>query len=539
MSSAQPTNKSDKHAQQATPEQVLDQVWSLINQRQVKPAQAVCLKINEQYPNCEHGWFATSFLAFQLGQYNLSLEAINNALFVNNNEARWLLHKAHTLLRLQQLGKAKTLAEQLAKQPFIDINFCSELALILNELSCYKLAEKQYELGLLQADLDQHTQAQLLFNLATIQRYLGKITEAENTLDKVLQLRPLDGEAMLLRTSLRKQTVENNHIAALTKTIKTESLRPLVKTQMYYALAKEYEDVERFELSFEALKLGADTRRQNMQYKVENDLTTIAQLQQHFNQTLFAQEHQGFDNDEPIFILGLPRTGSTLVDRILSNHNKVHSAGELNNFALQMMKQIKQQPNTDSSLAEWATKLDFKKLGEDYIKSTRPSTGHTAKFIDKLPLNSLYIGLIHLALPKAKIIYVNRQPMDACYAIYKNLFTNGYPFSYRLTELADYYAAHKQLMQHWQQTLPNVIYQIEYEQLVTNPEQEVRKLLQYCQLDWQSQCIAVEENKTATTTASASQVRQAIHSNSVNKWRNYQSQLAPLKARLESLGVKC
>lgn len=524
---------------QATPEYLLDQVWTLINQRQVKPAQAACLQINEQYPNCQHGWFATSFLAFQLGQYTLSLEAINNALKVDDKAPRWLLHKAHSLLRLQQRSQAKVIAIELAELAYIDINFCSELALILNELGCHSFAEKQYELALQQAKLDSQTKAQLLFNLASIQRYLGKITSAESSLDKVLQLNPVDGEAMLLRSSLRQQTVENNHIANLTKTIKNNALRPLAKTQMYYALAKEYEDLERFELSFEALKLGADTRRQNMKYKVENDLATIAQLQKHFSRNFLSEQHQGCDSKEPIFILGLPRTGSTLVDRILSNHTEVHSAGELNNFALQMMQQIKQQSSTEMSLAERSTQLDFAKLGRDYIESTRPDTGHTPRFIDKLPLNSLYIGLIHLALPKAKIIYVNRQPMDACYAIYKNLFTSGYPFSYQLTELADYYAAHKQLMQHWQNALPNVIYQIEYEQLVTNPEPEVKNLLEYCELDWQQQCLAVEKNKAATTTASASQVRQAIHSNSVGKWRNYEAQLAPLKARLQSLGVEC
>ena len=153
-------------------------------------------------------------------------------------------------------------------------------------------------------------------------------------------------------------------------------------------------------------------------------------------------------------------------------------------------------------LVELSAGIDFKKLGAAYIRSTRPFTGHTARFIDKLPLNYLYVGLIHLALPNAKIINLKRHPLDTCYAIYKQLFLDAYPFSYDLEELGRYYAAYYKLMEHWHAVMPGVVYTIEYEKLVANLESEARRLIDFCELDWQPQCLKFHENKEASTTAS-------------------------------------
>jgi len=196
-------------------------------------------------------------------------------------------------------------------------------------------------------------------------------------------------------------------------------------------------------------------------------------------------------------------------------------------------------PKSRTELIELTRNINFKALGENYIKSTRPETGQSAHFIDKLPLNSLYIGLIHLALPKAKIIYVTRHPLDTCYSIYKQLFTNGYPFSYDLKELAQYYIEHHKMMQHWLKILPNVIHQVAYEDVVEDLTGEAKKLTSYCQLNWQSQCVDFENNSAPSTTASASQVRQKIYHKSKGQWRNYQQELLPVKQLLEQAGISC
>jgi hypothetical protein len=181
--------------------------------------------------------------------------------------------------------------------------------------------------------------------------------------------------------------------------------------------------------------------------------------------------------------------------------------------------------------------LDFAGLGDAYIASTLPSTENSPRFVDKMPLNFLYAGLIHKALPTAKIIHLRRHPLDTCYAIFKTLFQDAYPFSYQLQELAAYYLSYRQLMQHWEAVMPGVMYHLDYEKLVTEPEQQTRDLLAYCELDWEPRCLEFYEHGQASTTASASQVREPVYQSSVGKWRHYEEQLQPLVDLLQKAGV--
>ena len=187
-------------------------------------------------------------------------------------------------------------------------------------------------------------------------------------------------------------------------------------------------------------------------------------------------------------------------------------------------------------LVALSARLDFAALGRDYLNRARNVFGGTGRFIDKMPLNYLYCGLISRALPMAKIIHVTRHPMAVCYAIYKTLFKNGYPFSYDLSEIARYYVAYRRLMQHWQSTMPGVMHEVRYEDMVADQLGETHKLLGFCGLEWEDACGAFHQNPSATTTASASQVRRPIYSSSVSQWRNYEDQLSTLKDEITSAG---
>ena len=182
-------------------------------------------------------------------------------------------------------------------------------------------------------------------------------------------------------------------------------------------------------------------------------------------------------------------------------------------------------------------RLNFQKLGDAYLQSTRARAHGCAHFVDKLPLNFLYTGLIHLALPGAKIIHVQRNPMDCCYAIYKTLFRDAYPFSYNLQELGDYYLAYRELMAHWNSVLPGMIHTVQYEELVADLELQSRHLLSHCNLPWEQQCLAFEKSQASTSTASAVQVRRGLYNSSVGKWRHYEGQLQPLVEKLSAAGV--
>ena len=282
-----------------------------------------------------------------------------------------------------------------------------------------------------------------------------------------------------------------------------------------------------------------------MRYDVGGDIETMATIASSYNREFLGKRKGEYANDEPIFVLGMPRTGTTLVERILASHSQVTSAGELNNFALEMSREAKKlmpQGKTQQGISKLdrvaaSLMIDFTQLGQQYIESTRPLSGQAAHFVDKMPLNFLYAGLIHMALPKAKIVHLQRHPLDTCFAIYKTLFADAYPFSYTLEELGRYYAGYRRLMRHWQEAMPGVIYHQSYEALVENIEAQTRQLLGHCGLDWEPACLDFHSQQRASTTASATQVRQPVYTSSVGKWRRFRNQLSPLIKTLESEGI--
>lgn len=531
----------------------LDQAWSFINEKNVALAQQACQNINKDFPMSADGWYATSFLAFQLKQFPIALSTIDKAIILEPQTRQWQLQKINTLLLVPDKVQAKKMAQALKSLILNDRQLCCDYAVMFSQLTDYQQASFYYQqaITMLNEKNQPSQSAQLYFNLASIERYQGNIDLAEQHLNQAISLNPQDFEAYLLRSSLKKQTHNNNHIKQLEQVLAQGTKHPISKAQLHYALAKEQEDLVLFSQSFHQLSQGANARRAYMRYDIEHDLSTLRQIRETFDQNLFnknlAKQQQNTsqtgDNNEAIFILGLPRTGSTLVERIVGNHDDVLSAGELNNFALCMMDEVKKMattsPKTQAELVVLTSKINFKVLGENYINSTRPETAHTKHFIDKLPLNSLYVGLIHLALPKAKIIHVTRHPLDTCYSIYKQLFTNGYPFSYELTELAQYYIEHHKMMEHWLAVMPEIIYQVAYEDIVNDLTTETKKLLNYCELEWQKQCSDFQNNTAPSTTASATQVRQKIYKSSKGQWRNYQQELSPIKQLLEQAGICC
>lgn len=496
-----------------------------------------CEQLNRRYPDYAPGWHTTSRLALQLNNAPIALQAIDRALAIEPESTPWLLQRGLCLARLRRIPDLEATVATLSARDMKTGYECSTLALLYTELGRRTDAVGLYEQAArLNPDEPRH-----YYNLACLQRSLGDIEAAERNFDRTLELDPGDFEALKIRSELRTQTADSNHVDELEGLLHAGLTDPRGKTQVFYALARELEDLGDYERSFRYLKQGADSRRSYMRYDVQRDVDTMASIRDVFSADLLSQAHGGHGSDEPIFVIGMPRTGTTLVERMLSSHSDVFSAGELTNFAVEMMRLARQaagnrQVDRDE-LVHLTAGLDFAQLGKAYIDSTRPFTGHTRKFIDKLPLNFLYVGLIRLALPNAKIVNLVRHPLDTCYAIYKQLFVDAYPFSYDLVELARYYIAYEELMQHWDTVLPGVIHKVTYESLVADFETEARRLVDYCGLDWQSQCLTFYENPEASLTASTVQVRKPVYSSSVGKWRHFREQLEPLTKILRDAGI--
>jgi hypothetical protein len=238
----------------------------------------------------------------------------------------------------------------------------------------------------------------------------------------------------------------------------------------------------------------------------------------------------------------MPRTGTTLVERVLSSHEKVFAAGELPDFSLVLKRITATAGNMvlDPATLRAAAAADGGAMGEAYLQSTRPRTGHTAHFIDKMPLNFFYAGLIHRALPNARIICLRRNPLDTCLSNFRQLFATRFPYyryAYDLLDTGRYYALFDALMAHWRELMPDHYREVHYEDLVANPEGEARKLLDFCGLEWDPQCLRFFENPTPVATASSIQVRSPLYSSSVGRWKHYAEELAEVTALLSALGI--
>ena len=381
-------------------------------------------------------------------------------------------------------------------------------------------------------------EARTWFNRATVRRFLGELEAAESDYDRVIALSPDDAQAYLNRSELRPQSHECNHIEELERALLRASGRWQHEVPLRYALAKEHEDLSDFGQSWAQLSRAASLRRQNLEYDVRVDLATVDWLREAFPAGPPADARVAAPC--PIFILGMPRTGSTLVDRMLGRHSQVHSAGELPDFGAALSSAVQQGATRKLSRRDMvltSARLDFASLGAEYLLRVGPRAGQTPYFTDKLPLNYLYCGLIARALPGARLVHVTRNAMATCFGMYKVLFDRGYPFSYDLRELADYYLGYRRLMAHWSATMPGCIVEVRYEKLVSDTVGELQRLFAALHLQWEDQCVDFRSNPYPVATASAAQVRRPIYTGAVSLWRNYASELSPLAARLEAGGI--
>lgn len=364
----------------------------------------------------------------------------------------------------------------------------------------------------------------------------GDIDEAERLYGRVIAAAPADWDAWANRSTLRTATPDRNNVAALKGALGRAQSSPQARVTLGYALAKELEDLGEYAAAFAHLSDAASVRRAGMRYDVKTDVATIGAITATFSAERLVAAPPPDSKPGPIFILGLPRSGTTLVDRILASHPEVTSLGELQDFALALM-QTNAGVVDKRSLIDRSADMDHARLGQEYCRRLGELSDARGFVIDKAPLNYLYIGLIAQALPSARIVHVRRGAMDGCYAMFKSLFRMGYPFSYSQGDLAEYRIAYTRLMDHWRTALPGRMVEIDYETLVGDPEPQIRGMLANLGIAWDDACLTPHRNSSPVATASAVQVRSPIHDRSVGLWRRYECQLAPLAEALRAAGL--
>jgi len=375
------------------------------------------------------------------------------------------------------------------------------------------------------------------YNLASSERSFGRLAEAEAACDRAIALDRTQYPSYLLRSELRVQTSETNHVVELQAQLARTGNDDRARVFLGYALAKELDDLERFDEAYRWFHDAARTRRRHLAYDVSVDERKLRRIKDAFERSPVRgapKSQHRIDSSRYVFVAGLPRSGTTLVERILTGLAGVRSNGETENFSRALLAA---SPTDSRDVFARAEAADPDTVAANYHKLAGDAE-HGASIIEKLPMNYLYLGAIHRALPQAKLLLVRRAPLDSCFAMYRTLFGDAYPFSYDFEDLARYYAAYDALIGHWRAVLGADVHEIFYEDLVQDPLRVGAALARHCGLEWNAQAIEVQKNAAVSLTASAAQIRRPIYGSSSGRWRRYGSHLEPLIHALRRHGVE-
>jgi tetratricopeptide (TPR) repeat protein len=431
-------------------------------------------------------------------------------------------HGLHVLLLLQQGRKEESTAafDSAVTLPVDSADACDALAYAAKALGRHEDANRLYHATVALAPRTPG----FWYNVASSDRSFGRLVEAEAACDRAIALDAAQYPSYLLRAEVRVQSPTCNHVAELKALLSDRTLSSRGRMFLAYALGKELDDLGRYDEAFGWFATGARTRRQNLSYDVAVDELKIARICEEFKKSVVLSSASLFDSGRYIFVVGLPRSGTTLVERILTGLPGVRSVGETDNFARAL---VAATPPGAGDLFARARAVNPVDVADQYRQlAGAGSVG--CKILEKLPMNYLYLGAIRRALPGARLIWVRRSPLDTCLAMYRTLFGKGYPFSYDFQELARYFAAYARLMSHWRTVLEDSLFEISYEQLVADPASVGAAMAASCDLQWKHDAIHVQHNASVSLTASASQVRRPIYGSSSGKWRSYRNHLAPL-----------
>ena len=374
-------------------------------------------------------------------------------------------------------------------------------------------------------------------SMAHHQKTVGLTDDAIASYRRAIVTNPDHAEAYWSLANLKTFRFADAEVKAMEKLLSGDDLPDESRSQVLNALGLEYESRRDFRRAFANFEACNSIRRKSETYDPVKTESTYGRIIELFDKGFLSKKKGAAATEiKPIFIVGLPRSGSTLIEQILASHSQVdgtHELGDLDQVidATRRKKKGKHvefpQQLADLKPADWA------ELGREYIERTEIFRGDASYFVDKNPNNFVYIGMLRLAIPNAKIINAMRHPLDSCFGSFKQLFASGQPFTYDLTEVGEYYLQYRKLMDHWREVLPEFVLDVKYEQVVADLETNVHRILEFCGLPFEDACLRFYETERAVKTASSEQVRRPIYSSSVNLWRHYESQLETLIHILE------
>ncbi len=440
-------------------------------------------------------------IAVQTGRHDLAVDLITKAIAIDPRDASLQSSLGNLLMREGRLDEA---------------------------VACYRRAIE------FKPDFSE-----ALNNLSNALKQQGQFDEAHRACERALELAPRSGRCYHHLFYCRRVVAGDRHLVAAEKLAEEMVSLPMEdRRELHFALGKAYDDLEQRERSFLHLLEGNAIKRREFVYNEGATLGLLDRIRTVFTAELMHNKRGlGDPSMVPTFIVGMPRSGTTLVEQILASHPKVFGAGELAEFNKAAMSLS--LPNGALSFPEAVPALSagqLRELGTSYLDAVRAAAPGAERITDKMPANFSYVGLIHLALPNARIIHMRRDPVDTCLSCFSLQFAGDVPYCYDLGELGRYYRAYEMVMEHWRQVLPaGVMLEVRYEEVVADVERQARQMVAYCGLEWDDACLAFYKTQRPIRTASVTQVRQPIYRTSIGRWKPYQHLLPPL---IKELGVE-
>lgn len=494
-------------------------------ERRLDDARQIYQEMLASDPTQARAWLALSAIAQQQGQYREAVSAARSAAeaWKSSSSQAFL---GEVTMRLLLLGEYQSARELILQADWNDPLVLRIAPGLVQYLGLVESHEEALRLADHVAHLGAGVSPAMLYARATALRHLGRMDEAADTFEQCIAADPLHAEAHWALAHHARTDPAGVRVPRLRKAVAHIAADHEDVIYLQYALFKELDDADRTEEAWAALERGAALKRKQIRHTPAQDDESYQQLRQLYTREFATAPgaSQARADHAPVFIVGLPRSGTTVIERMLGNHPQVRSAGELNDFAAQLsweadrfMGEPLRQPDLEAVQG-----VDFEAVGRGYLERTQWRADGARLLIDKLPNNLLYAGFIHRALPDARIICVRRNPMDSCFSTFKHLFSGqSYPYSYDLSEMAAQYRRFETLVEHWSKVLPDRWLLADYEDVMREPEGWARHIAQFCGIEYDPAMIEIERNTAPAATASSSQVREGLHVRNIGSWQRY------------------